>query len=84
MTKICGRCGTVGAPRKETPGSIWIEVVLWLCFVVPGLVYSIWRLSRRHEVCRACGSAELLPLNSPLGRKAAAEAGYEVDGPRKR
>lgn len=61
----CDRCGAVGAPKTDTPGSIWIEVVLWLCFVVPGLIYSIWRLNKRHRVCATCGSPELIPADSP-------------------
>lgn len=72
--QVCKRCHTVAEPRKETPGSLAIEVVLWLCFLVPGLVYSLWRLSRRHDVCRACGSRDLVPLDSPVGRSLAGDA----------
>lgn len=63
--KYCVKCGHQSEPQKSTPGSIWIEVILWLCFLVPGLIYSVWRINRRHEVCRACGSAELIPHDSP-------------------
>lgn len=63
--KYCVTCGHQGEPEKDTPGSIWIEVILWLCFLIPGLIYSVWRLNRRHEVCRACGSKELIPHDSP-------------------
>lgn len=64
--RFCPTCGHVGEPARETPGSIWIEVVLWLCFIVPGLIYSIWRLNRRHDVCAKCGAATLLPVDSPV------------------
>jgi hypothetical protein len=69
MNKVCKQCGTVGKPKSYTPGSILIEIVLWLCFLVPGLLYSLWRLSRRRSVCSACGSPDLVPLNSPIGRQ---------------
>lgn len=61
----CTRCGTDAPPRTVTRGSIFIEILLWLCFLVPGLIYSIWRLTTRHQACAACGSPELVPMGSP-------------------
>lgn len=74
--KVCGKCGTVAEPKRFTPGSILIEIVLWLCFLVPGLIYSLWRLSKRRDVCPSCGADELLQLDSPRGRAVATESGY--------
>lgn len=74
MSWACKSCGTVGEPASSTPGSISIEVVLWLCFIVPGLIYSLWRLSRRHKVCPSCGSTEIVPADSPVGRTIAGPA----------
>ena len=48
----CVTCGTTGRPKRVTRGSLLIELVLWLCFIVPGLIYSLWRLSTRHTACR--------------------------------
>lgn len=67
--QICSACGTVGSAKSVTRGSVFIELILWLCFLVPGLIYSIWRLSSRHKACRACGNAQLVPINSPVGRE---------------
>lgn len=67
--QICSKCGTVGKPKTITKGSILIEVVLWICIILPGVIYSIWRLSTRHKACAACGSSSMVPLNSPIGRK---------------
>jgi hypothetical protein len=78
MQKVCKQCGTVDSPASKTPGSILIEIILWLCFLVPGLIYSIWRHTRRHDVCRACGSAELVPVNTPLGRQMVASLGVDI------
>lgn len=66
---VCKQCGHYGEPERETKGSFWIEVVLWLCFLVPGLIYSIWRINSRHDVCAKCGSSDLIPADTPLGRK---------------
>jgi len=74
--KVCKDCGTVASASRVTKGSIWIEIILWLCFLVPGVIYSIWRLTTRHDACGACGSKNIVPLDSPIGRKIAADNGY--------
>lgn len=71
---ICTTCGSVGKPKTITRGSIVIEIILWLCAIVPGLVYTIWRLTTRTKGCRACGAAQLVPLDSPVGRQLQARA----------
>lgn len=68
MNRICRDCGSMGKPKSDTPGSILIEIVLWICFIVPGLIYSLWRLSRRRKVCAVCGSANIVPVDSPVGQ----------------
>jgi len=66
---ICSNCGTVGSPKTITKGNIFIEIILWLCFLVPGIIYSIWRLTTRIEACASCGAENMVPLNSPMGKK---------------
>ncbi len=66
---ICANCGTIGKPKTVTKGSIATEIVLWLLFIVPGVLYSLWRLTTRAKACRSCGSENMLPLNSPRGKK---------------
>ncbi|MBX6334375.1 YqaE/Pmp3 family membrane protein [Candidatus Saccharibacteria bacterium] len=68
-TEICPNCGYMGQAKKVTKGSILIEIVLWLCFLIPGLIYSIWRLTSKHLACPQCGAQNLVPLDSPRGRK---------------
>ena len=67
----CTSCGTTGAPKKHTPGSSWIELVLWLCMLFPGLIYSLWRLMARRNVCASCGGVQLVPSDSAAGRRIA-------------
>ena len=69
MEIICKDCGTAGKPEAITNGSMGIEIILWLCFLVPGLIYSIWRLSSRHDGCAVCHGRNIVPVGSPLGRQ---------------
>ena len=40
----CPSCWYEWQPKKDTPWSILIELVLWLCFLIPGIVYSFRRM----------------------------------------
>lgn len=66
----CKSCGHVGQPHQHTKGSMLMEIFLWILLIVPGLIYSIWRVSTRTKKCANCGGLELIPENSPLARKA--------------
>ena len=44
LTIHCPNCWYEWKPRKITPWSIWIELILWLCFLIPWLIYSFWRM----------------------------------------
>ena len=70
---ICQDCGTTGVPKKVTKGSIWIEIILWLCFLIPGLIYSIWRLTTRYDACPKCKSKSIIPTDSPKGKELSKE-----------
>jgi len=60
--KKCLLCGWTGKPKKHTRGSFWLELVLWLMFLWPGMIYSVWRLTTRAEVCGNCkNSGNLIP-----------------------
>lgn len=66
--KFCTTCGHEGGTESKTRGNLLIEIVLWLCFLVPGLIYSIWRVSSRHDVCASCGASTLVPPDSPMAK----------------
>ncbi|MGH7885505.1 MAG: YqaE/Pmp3 family membrane protein [Thermodesulfobacteriota bacterium] len=66
---ICTVCESTGSPKKKTPGSIFIEIILWLFLIIPGLIYSIWQHSARHKVCAKCNNKNIIPINSPAGQK---------------
>lgn len=66
---ICTQCGIIGKPVKIVKGSFLIEVILWLFMCLPGVIYSIWRLTSKYEACPQCRGASMIPLNSPRGKK---------------
>ena len=66
---ICPACGTRGEPALNTKGSTAVELVLWLCLIIPGLIYSIWRVSSREKVCPACRASGMISINTPRGQQ---------------
>jgi len=60
--KKCTMCEYVGKEKTHTKGSIVIELILWIFFIIPGLVYSIWRLTSREKVCPNCGHNSMIPI----------------------
>lgn len=66
---ICPNCGSIGNPRTYTKGAFLVEVTLWLLCLLPGLIYSMWRLTSRYRGCPSCGAANMVPVDSPHGRK---------------
>lgn len=74
---VCTSCGFYGAGKTAIKGNGAIEIILWLCFLIPGLIYSIWRSTSRHKVCPMCKNATLVPDHTPIGRKMIRE--YNID-----
>lgn len=73
MTQMyCQNCGSVGLPTTRVKGSFGVEVVLWLLMILPGLLYSVWRLTTKEQVCPKCGAPHMIPVDSPKARAAGA------------
>lgn len=66
---VCTQCGHVGLPTTVTRGHFAIELILWLCFLLPGIIYSVWRLATRHQACPICGNPHMLPRSAPMAQK---------------
>jgi hypothetical protein len=45
-----------------------IETFPWI-FALPGLLYSIWRLTSRYDACPKCKNASTIPLDTPIGQE---------------
>lgn len=55
LTVECPSCWYVGKPKKDTPWSIWIELLLRCCFIVPWVIYSLRRMTTKWKCrCRNC------------------------------
>lgn len=67
--KVCTKCGYVGYSNKETPGSFFIEIFLYLCFLVPGILYTSWRKANMFDVCPKCGDKSMIPTDAPMAKK---------------
>ena len=65
---ICTQCRHIGDRELCSKGKTSVEVILWLLFLVPGLIYSIWRRTGRYCACPNCGNPSMVPLGSPLGK----------------
>ena len=56
----CTDCSRRGIPATLLEGSDLLEMLGWLCFGLPGLVYCRFRHSVRIKVCTDCGSDNLV------------------------
>src|ERR1700686_3647458 len=59
VQKYCTVCGSIGFPVFREEGSAGVELLLWLTFIVPGIIYSIWRGSTRRWACPMCGNSSM-------------------------
>ena len=64
---ICTLCGSQKEPVWAKRGSGYIEILMWLAYIVPGMIYTLWRLLRKHQVCQNCSQPTVIPINSAQG-----------------
>jgi phage shock protein PspC (stress-responsive transcriptional regulator) len=79
VRKICTNCGFVGEEsNRADPDAVRIllVLVLFIFFVIPGIVYLIY-LSRGTRMCPACHTRNMIPVDTPLGRKLLGETGQK-------
>jgi len=65
----CPNCGFEGTAKRFTPGSILIEIVLWLMLLIPGLIYSLWRHSSKYWGCPQCDFKHVKKVKRPRTSK---------------
>ena len=51
---ICMECGCQRDPIMIKRGLLVVEIFMWLLYILPGVIYSIWRRVRKQEVCPNC------------------------------
>lgn len=77
----CNSCHNF-TPSGLKKGSGWIELVLYLFYFIPGVIYSIWRRSGPPTVCPMCRASALVPaLYAKSSTTAHLESRDEVDCP---
>jgi len=62
MKVRCPNCSYEGLGKFIIKGSFAIELVLWFIFIIPGLIYSVWRLSNKKWVCPQCDFENVVKL----------------------
>jgi predicted RNA-binding Zn-ribbon protein involved in translation (DUF1610 family) len=69
-TYVCTQCGFVGLPNWKVPGSTAITFILLWFFIIPAVIYSIWRNSNRFPACPQCGAPRsMIPSDSQMGKQ---------------
>ena len=61
----CTLCGTVGKPKNMQGGSSLLAVLLLICGIIPGVIYILHCGTFDHDVCRECGSRNVIPIGTP-------------------
>ena len=56
----CTQCRSHSNTAKMK-GNGWIELLLYLFYILPGVIYSVWRRSGKPNGCPTCGHATLVP-----------------------
>ena len=73
---VCTVCYKRILPIRESAGSGFVALVLWLFFVIPGLIYTVWMMSTPSKLkCPYCGNYAVVPVNSPRGKELLAGKG---------
>ena len=61
---VCMECGCQRDPIKAKRGLLVIEIFMWLLYILPGVIYSIWRRVRTQEVCPNCLNPSIVLTSS--------------------
>lgn len=66
---VCKNCEEIGQVTEKMPGNGWVEIVLYLFWIAPGIVYSVWRRKSKKQVCGSCGSDQLVAAKTRAGQQ---------------
>lgn len=61
---LCLECGCQRDPIDAKRGLLVIEIFMWLLYILPGVIYSIWRRVRKHQVCPNCRNPSMVLTSS--------------------
>ncbi len=69
MNILCPNCKYEGTGKFINKGSMGMEFILLICGVLPGLIYSVWRLSNRILICPQCRFEYVVKMKSIIKEK---------------
>ena len=69
QNKLCVTCKSVGEPIMNKPGSGWVTFILAWFFIVPAIIYEVWRSVSKYGTCSKCQSKTLIEINSPEAKR---------------
>ena len=75
--QICADCGSREDPVLANRGMLWVEILMWLSLILPGVIYSVWRRARRRWVCSYCGNPSMVSIYSARARSMIALMGNQ-------
>ena len=61
---VCMECGCQRDPINAKRGLLVIEIFMWLLYIFPGIIYSIWRRVRKQQVCPNCRNPSVVLTSS--------------------
>ena len=61
---VCMECGCQQKPVDAKRGLLVIEIFMWLLYILPGVIYSIWRRVRTQQVCSKCRTPSVVLTSS--------------------
>ena len=70
---ICTNCGFQGKPKTKVKGSGVVEIFLWICLILPGILYTLWRSTSRYKACPKCAQPTMIPVDTPGAKKMLAD-----------
>ena len=74
-THLCSNClSEIRPDDKVVEGSGPLGLLLLLLFLLPGLIYFIWRSTTKKPRCPVCRATFPVPLNSPAAANLLAKA----------
>ncbi len=65
---VCPACALTGNAIVIQKGSRKVEILLWCCLIVPGLIYTLWRQGTTKHYCRTC-EVEMISVKGPHGQR---------------
>jgi len=66
---LCLECGCQREPIMANRGMLIIELFMWLLYILPGVIYSIWRRVRKQEICPNCRTPSVVLTSSSRAMK---------------